>query len=208
MSRPDLSEVAEAIVDRALGRSPTLGTGRLICVEGPSGAGKTTLAQALRRGVRDRLRGPRRKADCRHVALLHMDNLYPGWDGLAEGMQILARDVLGPLREGRPGRFRRYDWVAGELAEERMVQPVDVLVVEGVGSGASAVADAVTCLVWVETPQALRTRRGVDRDGEQMREPLARWQQQEAEMFTRERPWERADAVVDGTDAALPPRFR
>ena len=38
------SEVAGVVVDLALRRPPTLGDGRLVCIDGPAGSGKTTLA--------------------------------------------------------------------------------------------------------------------------------------------------------------------
>ena len=35
----------------AASRPPTLGAGRLVCVDGPAGSGKTTLARALARDL-------------------------------------------------------------------------------------------------------------------------------------------------------------
>ncbi len=193
-----VEQTAAELVRRVLDRAPTLGTGRLVCVDGPAGSGKTTLAAALERGFRDALRtadGPAARACVRTV---HMDDLYPGWTGLEAGMTTLASSVVAPLRSGRPGRYRRWDWHRDGFAEERVVEPVEVLVVEGVGSGCSAVADAVTCLVWVSAPGDVRRARGLARDGEPVRAHWAGWQRREAAMFARERTRERADVLVDG----------
>ena len=195
-------DAAGDVVASVLAAPPTLGAGRLVCVDGPSGAGKTTLAAALDRGFRDALRSPGVAADRAHVRVLHMDNLYAGWDGLDAGIATLVEEVLGPLRRGAPGRYRRYDWHRDRWAEERVVEPCEVLVVEGVGSAPSACAEAVTCLVWVETPSDVRLERGVRRDGEQVRDLLHGWRAQEQEMFTRERTRQRADVVVDATRSA------
>jgi cytidylate kinase len=73
-----------------------------------------------------------------------------------------------------------------------------VLVVEGVGAGASAYDDAITCLVWVEAPSDVRLRRGLDRDGDAAREEWFAWRDREEAMFARERTRARADVVVDG----------
>ncbi|QWZ10525.1 4-amino-4-deoxy-L-arabinose transferase [Nocardioides panacis] len=180
------------MVAAVLAAPATLGAGRLVCVDGPSGAGKTTLAAALDRGFRDALRPGGRSQ------VLHLDNVYEGWDGLAAGMATVAASVVAPLRAGAPGRYRRFDWHAMAWAEERTLPPCDVLVLEGVGAWSSAIRDAVTCLVWVETPPALRLERGVARDGEALRPRLLAWRAQEEAMYAAERTREHADVVVDG----------
>lgn len=181
--------VVTEVLESALAAPPTLGSGRLVCVDGPAGSGKTTLAAALDRGFRDA------GAD---VRVLHMDDVYDGWAGLASGMTTVASSVVGPLRSGKPGRYRRYDWHRAAFAEECVVEPVDVLLVEGVGSGGSAYDDAITCLVWVDTASDVRRRRAVERDGESMREHWTMWREQEELAFARERTRARADVVVDG----------
>ncbi len=116
------------VVRRALGSAPTLAGRRLVCIDGPTGSGKTTLAAAVGGAVPA-------GTSCR---VLHMDDVYPGWSGLAEGVAAMAEGVVGRLDRGRVGRYRRYDWVRERLAEHVDVEPVDLLVVEGVGSGALA----------------------------------------------------------------------
>ena len=184
---------AAGVVASVLAAPATLGAGRLVCVDGPSGAGKSTLAATLDRGFRDALRpgGGRSR-------VLHMDNVYGGWDGLAGGIATVAASVVGPLRSGQAGRYRRFDWHAMAWAEERSLPPCDVLVVEGVGAWSTAIRDAVTCLVWVETPSAVRLERGVARDGEAMRPRLLAWRAQEEAMYAAARTREHADVVVDG----------
>jgi uridine kinase len=194
---------AAGLVDAVLASPATLGAGRLVCVDGPAGSGKTTLAAALLRGFRDALRAPGEPASVAHVRVVHMDNVYDGWAGLAAGMATVAASVIEPLRTGGPGRYRRYDWHRAAFAEERVVPPCDVLVVEGVGSGCAAYHDAVTCLVWVETPVDVRTGRGLARDGLDQQAHWRAWQRQEAAVFDRERTLERADVVVDGTSGGF-----
>ena len=192
---PDLDLLAGDLVTSVLAHTPTLGSGRLVCVDGPAGSGKTTLAAALDRRLRATDGAPAR--------LVHLDDVYPGWAGLAEGMRIVATSVVAPLRAGRPGRYRRYDWHAGRFAEERVVPPGGVLILEGVGAGAAVYADAVTLLVWVDTPPDARLTRGLARDGEAMRDEWLAWQKQEEAMFVRERTRERADVVVDGLTGTI-----
>ena len=192
---PAVDGIAAEVIESVLAHAPTLGRGRLVCVDGPAGSGKTTLGAALRRAARDLL------AADGTVALVHMDNVYAGWGGLETGMATVTTSVVEPLRHGRPGRYRRFDWHAMAFAEEHVVNPVDVLVVEGVGSGAAAYDDAITCLVWVETPADVRLDRGLARDGERLRNHWLVWREAEDAMFARERTRDRADVVVDGVSA-------
>jgi uridine kinase len=171
------------VLELAVARPPTLGSGRLICVDGPAGAGKTVLAAAIAR---------------RHPAsVVHMDDLYPGWDGLPQVADQLE-SLLRPLADGRAGTYRRYDWHLGRFAETVAVPPSDLLVVEGVGSGSRVVADLATVLVWVEAPYDLRMRRGIERDGEAFEPHWEAWAQAEQEHFALERTRDRADLLVDG----------
>ena len=186
---PGPARAAEQVLDLALSRPPTLGAGRLVLVDGPSGAGKTTLAATVAATAVGRDVGSQ---------VVHLDAMYDGWDGLPGiGAQLAA--LLAPLAEGRSGSYRRYDWSAGRYAGTVTVEPVDLLVVEGVGAAAGAVAHLGTVLVWVDAPRELRRRRGVERDGPAFEAVWERWEASEAETFARDRGRERADLVVDGT---------
>lgn len=174
---------ARRLLDLARSRTPTLGAGRLVCIDGPAGSGKTTLAAAvasLQPGT----------------TVVHMDDLYDGWDGLPRVADQLA-GLLEPLARGETGTYRRYDWVAGRYAETVMVAPGDLVVVEGVGSGVARVAHLVTALAWVEAPEGVRLQRGLARDGEALRPQWERWQVAEQALFARDRIQERADLLVD-----------
>lgn len=183
-----MSPDAWAVLALALDRPARLGSSsvpvRLVCVDGPAGSGKTTLAAAVAAA-----------AAARHVParVVHMDDLYAGWGGLADAPATVARDLVGPLREGRPGGYRRYDWVEGRFAEWVEVPPVDLLLLEGVASGATAYADAATLMVFVDAPADVRLDRGLARDGEQMRPRWEAWRRDEERHFTRDRTRERAD---------------
>ena len=187
-----LDSLGATVVAWVLAQPPTLGAGRLLCVDGPAGSGKTTLAAALRRSARDLLPAGGT------VRVLHMDDVYAGWSGMEAGMATVAASIVEPLRAGSTGRYRRFDWHRMEFAEEWVVDPVDVLIVEGVGSAGAAYDESITCLVWVEAPPGVRLERGLARDGEQMRDHWVTWGAQEEAMFVRQRTRERADVIVDG----------
>jgi uridine kinase len=192
-----------SVVELAMGRSPTLGSGRLVCVDGPAGSGKTTWAAGIARGFGrlnhrpglDHRDGLNHRESARVV---HMDDLYAGWSGLAE-VDAQLSGLLLPLAEGRAGSFRRYDWPTGRFAEQVDVEPRPLLVLEGVGAGSLRFAALITVLVWVEAPHDLRMRRGIDRDGEAFAPHWEQWARDEAELFVRDRTRDRADVLVDST---------
>ncbi len=133
-----------------------------------------------------------------------MDDLYDGWEGLPHLTGQLDA-LLRPLAAGRPGSYRRYDWEADRYAETVTVDPVPLLVLEGVGSGSRSHADLSTVLAWVSAPAELRLRRGLERDGAGLRERWEQWMADEDDLFAREGTAQRADVLVDGT-GAMPAR--
>jgi len=133
-------------------RPPRAGTTRVLAIDGRSGAGKTSLAAAL--------------AGQLGAPVLSLEGLYGGWDGLERGIDLLVTDVLVPLAAGWAADVPKYDWVAGEWAEPVVLEPPEVLIVEGVGAGARRAAAFESLLVWLEVPALTRKKRALDRDGE------------------------------------------
>lgn len=179
-----VDEAARTLLALARSRPPTLGPGRLVCIDGPAGSGKTTLAAELS------ILEPT-------VTVLHADDLLEGWGGLA-GLAGTLESLLRDLAAGRTGRWRRWDWWADGWAEWHEVEPGGLLVLEGVGTGSPAYADLVTLLVWVEAESSLRLSRGLERDGEALREQWLRWREEEDRLHRSDRTSARADVHVDG----------
>lgn len=169
-------------------RPPSAGGTRVVAVDGPSGSGKTSLAAELATALDG-------------APVVHLDDLYPGWDGLEDIVPRLLEWVLEPLARGEPARYRRYDWPTGRYAEWHDVPPCPVLVVEGVASGARACAPYLSLLVWVDAPRDLRFARGMARDGEGYRPHWERWARQETAHFAAEGTRDRADVRLDGAVA-------
>ncbi len=155
-----------------------------VLIDGRSGAGKTTLAGAL--------------AAATGAGLLHLDDLYPGWDGLAAAADSVRRQVLVPRRTGRRGAWRRWDWRAGAPAERHRVPAGGGLVCEGSGLLTRRSAPLGDLTLWVELEDDERRRRALARDGAAYEPHWERWAAQEREAVARERPQRLADLVVDG----------
>ncbi|WP_307833381.1 uridine kinase family protein [Pimelobacter simplex] len=170
------------ILDLALSRPPTLGAGRLICIDGLAGSGKTTLARGLATLAPE-------------AVVLGTDEMLEGWRGLP-GLGASVEALLLPLAAGRPGRWRRWDWYADAWDGTCVVEPTPLLVLEGVGSAAASYAPLVTLTVWVEADLDVRLARWLQRDGEEMRPHWDAWLADEEALHAREGTRERADLVV------------
>jgi uridine kinase len=179
---------AQQVLELARSRKPTLARGRLICVDGPAGSGKTTLAAEL--------------AELSGAPVLHMDDMFEGWRGLPRITSQLE-SLLLPLAAGRSGSYQRWDWPGNAWAETILVPPAQLLILEGVGSGSARVADLITVLAWVEVPYDLRMERGLERGGVGVAENWQQWAIDEQEVFSRDGTRERADVVLDGQVGSL-----
>lgn len=189
--RAPLTTVALAdVVTRVLGAPARLGSTRLVCVDGPAGSGKTTLAERLAAAFGDA------------AVLVKFDDLYAGWT-LVGALARLQAGILRPLAEGRPGAYHRFDWTTRAFAHPATPVPVpEVLLVEGCGSSPRALDDRTTLRIWVEAPAQLRLARGLARDGADLEPEWRRWQHLEAAEFAREDTRARADVRVDGAVAS------
>ncbi|MDQ2697725.1 MAG: hypothetical protein M3Y46_02935, partial [Actinomycetota bacterium] len=140
----------------------------VILIDGRSGAGKTSLARAL--VARWPMRG--------RVQSVALDSIYPGWDGLDQGVE-LARDlILKPHARGLVGVWQRWDWTTGEPAEAHAVDPSLPLIVEGAGLLTPATAKLGDVRVWLESPATSRKQRALARDGGAFRPHWERWARQ------------------------------
>jgi uridine kinase len=176
------SDDARAVLTLTSAREATLGGGRLVCLDGPAGSGKTTLAAAL--------------AALSPATVVRTDEMLEGWSGLPDLGAAVYR-LLEPLSRGFAGSWRRWDWHASAWAETRSVEPAGLIVLEGVGSWSPYVAPWVTTLVWVEAPHDVRRRRGIERDGDDFAPYWDQWARDEETVFARDRTREHADVVIE-----------
>lgn len=161
-------------------------TNPVVLVDGRSGAGKTSLVRAL--VAEWPLRGP--------VQVLALDSLYPGWDGLDEGVRLARELVLAPHARGLVGVWQRWDWERSEFAEAHAVDPSLPLIVEGAGILDSRTARLADVRVWLDSPAPSRRARALARDGETYRPHWERWAAQEDGHLARDAPQTLATHVL------------
>src|SRR6478735_595047 len=141
----------------------------IIAIDGRSGAGKTTLAIELAARLREH----------RTVSLFHLEDIYPGWNGLAAGIDRYAATVLAPLRRGATAHWTSWDWERHYDGEVRTTRPADVVLVEGVGAAAAEAAPYLDAVIWADAPDGARKDRALERDGDTYAPYWEQWAEQE-----------------------------
>ena len=177
----DPDQVA-VVVEAAEAASPVVGRTVVVAVDGRSGSGKTVLGTA----VAQRLACP----------VVHLDEIYPGWDGLQAGVALATSQVLEPVARGTQAAYPRWDWMRSRPGRTIPVTAGTHLVLEGCGALVPPAAAFATVRVWVEAPTAVRKERALSRDGETYAPHWDRWAAQEDAVYARARPWESADLVL------------
>ncbi len=160
----------------------------LIAIDGRSGAGKTTLAVELAALLREH----------HTVSLFHLEDIYPGWDGLDAGITRYVEHVLTPLRAGRAARWNAWDWVRGVDGAERTTTAAEIVLLEGVGAAAAAARARLDAVIWVEADAEVRHRTAIGRDGDAYAPFWQRWADQEDRWLAADDPGAAADVVVQG----------
>ncbi|MGZ5369368.1 MAG: 4-amino-4-deoxy-L-arabinose transferase [Aeromicrobium sp.] len=186
---PIRHDALAALIDR---RAPACGATKVIAVDGPSGAGKTEFANALGAAL--------------GAPVLHLEDVYPGWSGLAATPELIARGVLAALAVGDVGEVARWDWEHERRGDLIKVAPGPLLILEGVGSGARVCRPYLSLLVWLDAPAFIRKTRALSRDGEVFAPFWDMWAEQERRLFEADGTRAAAEVVVDtGGDGILDP---
>ncbi|HEY3338407.1 MAG TPA: AAA family ATPase [Propionicimonas sp.] len=151
----------------------------VVLIDGGAGAGKTTLARQLA----DHWPTPG------VVQVVGLDELYPGWGGLAAGARAVPDLIRGT-------GFRTWDWHRGAPGDWRRLNPAQPLVVEGCGAITAASRALAGLAIWLEVDEAARRHRALARDGAEFASHWDDWAAQEAVHWLSDKPWELADLTL------------
>jgi len=157
---------------------------RLVAIDGPGGAGKTTFAERL-------------AAAADGAPIVRTDD-FASADSPIDWWPRLLAEVIEPLSRGDRGRYQRYDWSTDTLAEWCIVERAPIVIIEGVSTGRREWVEHLSFVIWIETPSALRLQRGIERDGPSAVDQWESWMAAEDAHFARDPVRERADVIVDG----------
>ena len=155
----------------------------IIAIDGPAGAGKTTLAGELKRSF-----------SSKKVETVHLDDLYDGWSNpLNSDLALRVENLIKSFKAGKDHLLDIYDWKLGAFKSQRLVHAEDILIIEGVGSGATALRPHYAALIWINIDDATGLSRVLERDGDSIAPEMKEWQIAQREHFEREKTRENAD---------------
>ena len=153
-------------------RLPACGSTTVVAVDGPSGSGKSELADRLVKRL--------------GATVLRVDEFVPGWHGLAAMPPVLARDLLAPLAAGEVAAVRGWNWAENRPGELVDVRPGPFLVLDGCSTGSRVIRPYLSLLVWVDAPEHVSRERAMARDGDVYEPWWDVWAAQERQLFAAE----------------------
>jgi hypothetical protein len=176
------------VVHLLLEASPDV-TGRpqVIAIDGRGGAGKTTLAERLRRAAPN-------------SAAVHTDDI--AWNhAYFDWGTLLVENILRPVLQGEAVDFRPDSWITHDRPGSiTLPAGADVIWVEGTGIIREELSPWLDASVWMQGDLDEQERLLVLRDGaapEQL-EHMSNWLAEELPFLLREQPWARATMIVAG----------
>ncbi len=168
----------------------------IILIDGRAASGKSLLAATLKNVLFKELeQAPR---------VVHMDDLYPGWEGLQLGSFYLNQQILQPLSQGKTAHWQLWDWASGQRGRGdepgngwREFEGGTPLIIEGCGSLSRVSSELADYRIWIEADQQLRHQRWLERDGEKFNDFWHSWAAQEDEFYQQEKSRQLADLVIE-----------
>ena len=150
----------------------------LLAIDGPAGAGKTTLAAKLEAEY----------SVHSTVHVVHMDDLYDGWDNalgqyLTDTLQMISSAHLA--RESCT--IKLFNWHLMEFDREEVIVPTDYLILEGVGAAQEIVRKAGASTYWLDIDADTGLQRVLARDGAHIEKEMRQWQIQQSIHFAADK---------------------
>ena len=158
----------------------------IVLIDGRAGSGKSTFAESLQQQLfRDGESAPR---------VIHMDNIFEGWDGLALGSDYLVRFILQPLSRRETASWQDWSWVKNQRSSWREFSGGTPLIVEGCGSLTERSKEHADISIWLEASEETRRARWIQR--ERHLDKFDFWAAQELDFYAREKSQSLADLVI------------
>ncbi len=149
----------------------------LIAIDGPAGAGKTTLAAQFFEEF----------STTKTIALIHMDDLYAGWESALDH-RLTSRLTAIVEAFAAHSRFSIpiFNWATMRFDFSQTIDPSDILIIEGVGAGQQVVRDAGAIVYWLDIEAEVGLARVLQRDGYEIESQMRQWQIDQDAHFLRD----------------------
>jgi uridine kinase len=160
----------------------------ILAVDGRGGNGKSTIADLLQHAVPSSM-------------VVHTDDI--AWHhSFFDWGDLLIEDILKPLHSGKAVRYQPPGWQThGRTGAIEIAAGLTLVIVEGVGASRTEAMPWIDRSIWVQSDLDEAKRRCLAREGntEEARTFWDEWMIQEVDFLQRQRPWERATAIVNNT---------
>ncbi len=161
----------------------------IITIDGVAGAGKTTLAEFMSKEYENQL----------SVQVIHMDDLYYGWsDPFGSHLTKTLENIVASHNAREPFVTTKFDWQLNIPGVELLIEPVDLLILEGVGAGQRATRPFADTKIWIDLEPIVGLRRVLARDGFQIEDKMLGFLEQQRVHHLEEGTREAADFHVNG----------
>jgi uridine kinase len=152
----------------------------IIAIDGPAGAGKTTLASTLSLAL----------AKDFTITVIHMDDLYAGWDG------ALGEKLTESLTWITSCHKAKKDLIYSRFDSPRLHGSTSLLILEGVGSSQRAIEEYLSTSIWLDLDPTVGFKRVIERDGEEISDSMTLWLEVQKQHFISDRTKERSEFVL------------
>lgn len=180
------SDLIQEITDKVLDQVELGNAAPIVLIDGRSNSGKSTFAKSLQENLfRQGESLPR---------VIHMDDLYPGWEGLSLGADYLNRFILEPLTKKSTASWQQWDWSESQRGAWMEFSGGTPLIIEGCGSLSDRASSIAFLRIWLEAKEPVRQSRWLEREGNL--DKFEMWAAQELDFYAREKSLELADLVI------------
>jgi uridine kinase len=183
----DQQKLIEALSTQILDQIDRGNQTPIVLIDGRAGSGKSTFAEQLQQQLfRDGESAPR---------VIHMDNIFEGWEGLSLGSDYLVRFILNPLARKETASWQDWSWVKNERSSWREFSGGTPLIVEGCGALTERSKEHAFMSLWLEASEETRRKRWLER--ERHLDKFDFWAAQELDFYAREKSKSLADLVIE-----------
>ena len=110
----------------------------IIAIDGPAGAGKTTLASTIFLALSPHI----------STTVIHMDELYPGWESaLGDELTKTLTWLSSCHKAKKPLLYSSFNWIANEFDAPKSHPSTHLLILEGVASAQLPIEESLATLM-------------------------------------------------------------
>jgi uridine kinase len=174
--------LTEALTDLLSSPGP-----HLIAIDGPAGAGKSTLAKDLYLYF----------SVARDVNLLGLDEIYDGWENaLGEKLTSDLQAMASAHVKKETALIQIYDWALSRFSDVRTIEPKEILIIEGVGSAQEVIREHKAITIWMDIDPLVGIERVLNRDGHHIAQEMKAWQELQGQHFAQSGARDNADFII------------